>query len=226
MKDWTAAAAANTVVRKTKEDAELTRAALLDAAERVFSDKGVARTSLADIAMAAGVTRGAVYWHFKDKAELLQAMLSRALLPMEALPLKVDACPDADPLGALRATYVQALTALARSPAQQRVFGILFHKCENVGEVVDVMDHKKANQQECQQRVEVLLRSAVGCGQLPVDTDVPLVLQALNNFIVGTMREWLAAPNRYSLDVSAPALVDMVLAGLRTCPPRSIERVA
>ena len=57
------------MVRRTKEDAVATRNSLLDAAERVFYDKGVSRASLGDIAQAAGATRGAIYWHFKDNAD-------------------------------------------------------------------------------------------------------------------------------------------------------------
>ena len=49
------------MVRKTKEEAQETRSAILDAAELVFKENGVSRTSLAEIATAAGVTRGAVY---------------------------------------------------------------------------------------------------------------------------------------------------------------------
>ena len=71
------------MARRTKEDALATREALLDAAELVFEQRGVSRTSLSDIAKAAGVTRGAVYWHFKDKADLFNAMMERVTLPLE-----------------------------------------------------------------------------------------------------------------------------------------------
>src|SRR5438045_2232100 len=50
------------IVRTTKGEAAITREQLLDAAERIFRDHGVAKTSLAEVATAAGVTRGAVYW--------------------------------------------------------------------------------------------------------------------------------------------------------------------
>jgi len=60
------------VARRTKEEAEGTRTRIVDAAERVFRDKGVAHASLEDVAAAARVTRGAIYWHFKDKAELFR----------------------------------------------------------------------------------------------------------------------------------------------------------
>src|ERR1700712_1304134 len=57
------------MVRRTKEEAAETRNSILDAAERVFFEKGVSRTTLADIALEAGVTRGAIYWHFANKGD-------------------------------------------------------------------------------------------------------------------------------------------------------------
>jgi TetR/AcrR family acrAB operon transcriptional repressor len=208
------------MARKTKEDAELTYAALLDAAEQVFFDKGVAQTTLNDIAAAAGMTRGAIYWHFKDKADVLQALIKQAMLPMEAMLVELDMCAETDPLGALRYMCIHALTNLARSTQQQRIFSIIFLKCENVGEVVTVMEDKLERRDECMARVRRKLLKAVEIGQLPADTDVFLSQQVLNSFMGGTMREWLLAPKLFALDLAAPAMVDMVMAGLRTNPPR------
>ena len=71
------------MVRRTKEDAIATRNSLMDAAELVFGEKGVSRASLSDIAQAAGATRGAIYWQFKDKMDLFNAMMDRVALPLE-----------------------------------------------------------------------------------------------------------------------------------------------
>src|SRR5690606_616469 len=72
-----------TMVRRSKEDALATRTSLLDAAERAFLEKGVAGTSLNDIAVEAGTTRGAIYWHFRDKADLFNAMMQRVVMPLQ-----------------------------------------------------------------------------------------------------------------------------------------------
>lgn len=61
-------------MRRTKEDAEQTRLELLKKAVKVFNSKGYVRTRLEDIAKAAGVTRGAIYHHFGNKAELFKAI--------------------------------------------------------------------------------------------------------------------------------------------------------
>jgi AcrR family transcriptional regulator len=70
------------MARRTKEDALATRELLLDAAERVFHRRGVSRTTLQEIAQDAGLTRGAIYWHFQNKGELFHAMMERVTLPI------------------------------------------------------------------------------------------------------------------------------------------------
>ena len=65
------------MARKTKEDAELTYHALLDAATALFIRQGIARTTLNNIAAEAGMTRGAIYWHFDNKDAVIQALWER-----------------------------------------------------------------------------------------------------------------------------------------------------
>src|SRR5215831_8980559 len=94
------------MVRRTKIEAAATRDALLDAALGVFRDRGVAHTSLEEVAAAAGVTRGAVYWHFKDKADLFTALCERVQLPMEAMLAAAGETRHEDPLNTLRSLAV------------------------------------------------------------------------------------------------------------------------
>ena len=57
--------------RRTQEDSLATRKKILESAQRLFTRRGYERTSLSDIAKYAGVTRGAIYWHFENKEELI-----------------------------------------------------------------------------------------------------------------------------------------------------------
>lgn len=65
------------MARKTKEEALATRNNILDAAATVFYENGLQGASLEDIARRAGVTRGAVYWHFKNKSDIFYAVHER-----------------------------------------------------------------------------------------------------------------------------------------------------
>ena len=76
------------MARKCKDDAEKTRQAVLESALDVFSEKGYAKATFDEIAMRAGFTKGAVYWYFRNKADLLAALIVEYLQRkrMEILP--------------------------------------------------------------------------------------------------------------------------------------------
>ncbi|MBL4867857.1 MAG: TetR family transcriptional regulator [Pseudomonadales bacterium] len=73
------------MARKTK--AEATRQTILTAALEVFASRGVAQASLEEIAREAGVTRGAVYWHFKNKGDVFWALYEQMYLPFYEMVL-------------------------------------------------------------------------------------------------------------------------------------------
>ena len=67
------------MARKTKEDAEQTRLAILDSALITFYEKGFARTTFDEIAKRINLTKGAVYWHFRNKADIVAALIELKL---------------------------------------------------------------------------------------------------------------------------------------------------
>lgn len=71
------------MARKTAENAELSRLKLLEAGLQTIALHGFAYSTLDEIAQKAGLSRGAVYWHFKGKAELLHAIMATTVLPFE-----------------------------------------------------------------------------------------------------------------------------------------------
>jgi TetR/AcrR family acrAB operon transcriptional repressor len=116
------------MARRTKLEAQETRNRILDTAEEVFREQGVTSTSLADIADAAGVTRGAIYWHFRNKGDLFAAMLDRVALPMEEMIRRAADASTEDPLSVLRACCVHVLRQTAEDLRCRRVFEILTRK--------------------------------------------------------------------------------------------------
>jgi TetR/AcrR family acrAB operon transcriptional repressor len=204
------------MVRRTKEEALATRMALLDAAERVFSERGVSRTSLSDVAAAAGVTRGAVYWHFKDKVDLLDAMLRRVVLPMEeAQAACTGSDPAGDPLGHLRNCLLKVLKRTATDPQSQRVFEIVFHKCEYIDEMAPARDRCAAMREGYLSEIERGLRNAIKQGQLPSGVRVRTAATGLHALVDGLIANWVQKPDYFALEREAAHVIDMFLDGLR-----------
>ena len=86
--------------RTNADRTEATQVTLIAAARRLFVDKGYADTGTPEIVAAAGVTRGALYHHFADKADLLRAVAQQAADEVAA-DIEAGDAPPAAPLQAL-----------------------------------------------------------------------------------------------------------------------------
>jgi TetR/AcrR family acrAB operon transcriptional repressor len=203
------------MARRTKEEALETREQLLDAAERVFLERGVGHASLAEVADAAGVTRGAIYHHFDSKAELFEAMVERAEMPIDA----------AFESGALRRRPLDSLAKKRRSTrcaigTSSRVRLSRSYFC-----VASTPTNWRqwraplARAGQCCTLCGSLLDKAVELGQLPRDTDTRMAGHLLYALIGGLMRDWVQAPRSFDLKAAAPQLITLFMAGLRAAPP-------
>jgi TetR/AcrR family acrAB operon transcriptional repressor len=202
------------MARRTKQEAQETRSRIIDAAEQVFHEKGVANASLEDIALAAEVTRGAIYWHFKDKAELFDAMMQRVVLPVDEMLESADCCGGADPLELLRRASIDVLLRCARDPRTQRVFDIAYHKCEYVGDAAVVRERHIASQNECTRTIESAFRACIAAGQLPASVDPRVAAIGTLSLVSGLIANWVLAPKSFSLERHAESLVDTFFRGL------------
>lgn len=208
------------MVRRTKEEALATRHKLLDAAEQLFLAQGVSRTSLQDIARRAGATRGAVYWHFKDKADLFNAMMERVTLPMEQ-SFDVDAHngaaphgPDANPLDHIRRATLKALSQIVNDARTRCVFEVATHKVEYVEELHAVRLRHLAARDGFVQRVEQSLGMATR--QLNVTLAMPAstAAQGLHALIDGLIQNWLLNPEVFDLLEVGQCVMNAYLKGL------------
>ncbi len=202
------------MVRRTKEDAQETRTLILDTAEQVFREKGVGHTTLAEIAAAAGVTRGAIYWHFDNKAALLQAMNDRVHLPLEAMHQALADIALTDPLAKMRESAHGVLKQVAQDPRSRRVFEIFSFKCEFVGDMAEMLERQRESRRHCLRDMEENLRHAVEKGQLPGDVDIERTAVGLYALVDGLIRNWLLDPDSFDLVETGDRLVANFCLGL------------
>lgn len=202
------------MVRKTKEDAWATRNLILDTAEAVFQRHGVAASSLQEIAQAAGLTRGAIYWHFQNKADLFEAMMQRVVLPLEHA-LNADGAQDtADPLGSVRQGVADLLAKLAHDPQVRRVFEIASLKVEYAGDLQVLREQRVASRETCMDDLERLFGLAADQGQIGRHLPARVAARGLFAAVDGLMLHWLLDPQSFDLELAGHQMLDIYLQGL------------
>ncbi len=209
------------MARRTKADALATRHQLLDAAECLFAEKGVSRISLNDIALAAGASRGAIYWHFKNKADLFNAMMERTTLPMEQALQQGGQEPGQDPLAELRRSIADAMQRIAKDERTRRVFEVATLKVEYVDELMAVRARHRRVQADNVGQMERSLQAALAQRALSLPLPVALLAQGLYALLVGLIHTWLLAPETFELEATAEASVQAYLAGWGLLPAQA-----
>ena len=208
----------NPMARRTKEDAQATRSHILDMAELVFEAHGVAGASLQEIAKAAGLTRGAIYWHFKGKADLFNAMMERATLPLEEAG-GVCRLARADPsLRELRDAFVAVLRRVVADPQMKRVFVIATYKVGPIGPLDAVRDRHLSVRNACVAEVERALKQAMRRGELGRRMPARAAAIGLHALLDGLLQNWMLDPAAFNLVKVGSQALDAYLSSLMAAP--------
>ncbi|HEX8785704.1 MAG TPA: TetR family transcriptional regulator [Telluria sp.] len=203
------------MARRTKEEAAATRDSILDAAEKLFVEQGVSRTTLQHIATEAGVTRGAIYWHFDDKGALFNAMMDRATLPLEAELKLLDQAESEDPLDDLRNYMLAVLRRTIEDPVARRVFEIATLKVEFVDEMSAVRQRRQHNMNNWMARAERRLRLAMDKGLVRRCAEPRTLALGMWTMIDGLIRSWMFDPDSFDLLQLGQCVIDPYMNGLR-----------
>jgi TetR/AcrR family acrAB operon transcriptional repressor len=201
------------MVRKTKEEAQVTRERILDTAELLFHAQGVSATSLQEVAAGAGVTRGAVYWHFSDKADLFNAMMERVCLPMEEPGTLADLHARAAPT--LRSHLLGILRRVAEDEQVGRVFEIATRKIEHVDALSAIRDRHVEGRAEHMKHLARLLRAAQTRGEIRRSPSARLMAMGLQALLDGLIHNWMLDRTSFNLLAAGRCAIDIYLAGLR-----------
>jgi TetR/AcrR family transcriptional regulator, acrAB operon repressor len=202
------------LLRRTKEEAEITRQTIIEAALVLFSEQGVSQTSLVEIATQAKVTRGAVYWHFKNKWDLFDAILSRYDARIEQLSGAGQEELESDPLGRLSDLLHFIFVNVSTREDFRNIFKIFLHEQflrdredvpAKIREFVDKALTDKIN----------TLENAKRKGQLPADLDTQAGSQMIHTMVEGVVQSWLREPQAFNLAQEAPRYVESIFAILK-----------
>jgi TetR/AcrR family acrAB operon transcriptional repressor len=202
------------IMRRTKEDAAITREQLLKKALAVFSKKGYASTTLEDIAHEADVTRGAIYHHFGGKAELYNTLI-REYADRGNVIMQQAVSEGGTLLDILRRVFVRQLEAIEEDREMRALMELYLFKTGLVPEL------EEGRQQQIESGVGLIemlagiMSQGIEQGLLRPDIDSNEMARAYLAFQNGLINLWVTAPAQFSLKACAESFADVLFAGIQ-----------
>ena len=185
-------------MRRTKADAEETRRQILCAAERVFYEKGVSTATMEDVAHAAGVTRGAIYWHFENKTDLFIALYKSVPLPQKDMVMEEMAAAIGIALALVERMAGDWLDHLSQDTQRQRILAILL-RCDYSGDLEAMLNEQQQVDDEHMKALEMAFAAAAANGQLTPCWTPGSAASALRWMMKGLCTEWLLYGRRFDI---------------------------
>lgn len=209
-------------MRRTKAEAAETRFSILAAAEKLFFEKGVANGTLDEIATAAGVTRGAIYWHFSSKSDLFLELYNAAQLPRVNIA-DIDAPSDVggDPLATVEKMARDWLETLAGDKQRQRLLTILI-RTNLAGEFQPVLDELEKLDREHTLHIEAILEKAARESRLSEAWTPQSASRAFKWLIKGICWDWLLYGQRFDLAADGGDNLRRLLESFRKTPAQLV----
>ncbi len=204
-----------------REAAERTRVNIIDAALSLFSKRGYGHTSLEMIANELGMTRGAVYGHFKNKLDLYTQLMQLSQKPLYDIMHRALSADD-PPLDVLSRFMHEWLELLETNPNHRASFEILLNKTELTDELSDYLESEYSLTDAMIQGVATLIERAIAADQLPAATDVRFQSLAAYNLLMGITHTWLFNPRLFRLQDQGPPMIQNYFITLR--PTRVTQR--
>lgn len=198
------------MARKTRGEALATREDILDAALDCFHEHGIVSTTLAMIATRAGYTRGAVYWHFKNKTEVLEAMINRERTPFVERLARMSSPRRDTPIQDLRATLLVCIAELADDSRMRELMEIMLrYDLSDDGRSISEMQRR--NEYEEMDMVRATLIRARELGQLRDGTDIEVIGRMVSLTLNGVLYSSMISPHTYDILRDGMEALDLVL---------------
>lgn len=179
-------------MRKTKIDSLKTRQDLIQAALKVFYHQGVTKAALQEIAQEAGVTRGAFYWHFKNKEDLFEAIFESCYRDVFVRFNEQTLRQTHDAWQYLRDNLCDVMMFLANNPTQRQFCSIITQKCEHTQHNEKIVNLAKQYHQCLFQQIHIGLEMCVQQKTLPENLNLDLAQWYLRSNLVGMIMLWLS----------------------------------
>ena len=200
-------------MRRTKEEAEITKQNLLKAGLEVFSHKGYTATRVEDIAKQANVTTGAIYHHFGGKSDLYIALVKQGDAKTNHIAQQI-AQEGGTPVTIIRRLLVRLLQFLEDDEEYRAIVELFMDKTEMVPELVNIREQTLAGRRLLAQFFSDLIEQGIEAGEFRPSTVPEDAAWGLVGFMNGMSLIWVQDQENFSIRDRAESFVDLFLAGM------------
>ncbi len=201
------------MARKTKEEAEQTYHALLDSAADLFTQKGVSNTTLNDIATQTGMTRGAVYWHFDNKDNVIMALWERnAAATHQDFVEQMRLDETSDPNTMFRLAIKGIVQRVANEPQLAQVMRIVMNNVELTDEQTELQLFLQGKKNLLHSNLTAAFETLQQCKALRTTTSPALLSHSLLAYLHGLIHAYLEpGSDNIDLNKDGEALLELYL---------------
>jgi len=200
-------------MKRTRKEAEKTRQDIVDAGLIIFGRKGIEATRVEDIARKAGVTRGAFYYHFKNKYYLYIHLLK---LRADYYNQIIEECMNSEQVSILkiRSYMIEVLLKHATDKKFNAFNEMILHKSEKIDDMLQTMKESEKERIILTKMFVETIEEGKSAGNIKAEVSTGYVVMTIFIFIQGAILFSRANKERFSLEEKAEGLVDSFLIGV------------
>ncbi len=201
-------------INKKKEQGLATRQDIMAAAEEVFFERGATATTLEQIAERANVTRGAIYWHFKNKSELLAQIIDKAVIPLlDSFRTKLHEDTAEASIEHLHQSSTETLLTIVRSSDYKRRLAITLLKCEYTEEFQYLIDKHMLYHDEAHEILVTYLKKIEARASVLSKTP-EVIAEAFLFYIMGMLTQFFKEPDKVNIERHVTDYLDIFFLSL------------
>ena len=203
------------MVRRTKEEAEQTRDAILDSALDVFYEKGFSRTTFDEIAKRINLTKGAIYWHFRNKVDLLAMLMKKKF--SEKHQKTWEGYPKPKTLKELRKLFeILCVSTETDYDFRKFLFFVIFQMewsevvtAKVVEQIREIIDYPWL---ELKETLTLIQKS----GEIASNIDIDELTSIISFLWRGTLNSYISKRHPFGLTKTVLAGFDLIMDGIKT----------
>ncbi|SMC24180.1 transcriptional regulator, TetR family [Clostridium acidisoli DSM 12555] len=198
----------------TKDKAIKTKKLIFSSALVVFYKKGFSSTTLEDIDKEAGVSRGAIYWNFKNKQDLYVGLLREYFTDKFYINLKYKDESNKTPLESIKEYMCGYFKILINDEDTRKFMEILRYKTEVKTDINEVLEVEQEIDLKIKEELSRLINLGIEAGEIRTDISKEIIAMSALSYLNGIEDSWLINPDEFSLEAHLDDLINLFIDGI------------